>query len=132
MLAKLAFFGFIVEQVCLLLADRAGILALALSASRQEVRAGSAGSFFGVVLLIADCAVRGIWLAGIAVVLISSAGTAFPSKDVILIRRASLAYSVNVAGAAVRDIITHDALLEYLIEVVILGTDIAGAVVLAL
>ncbi len=65
-------------------------------------------------------------------VLISPASTAFPSKDVILIRRASLAHSVNVAGAAVRDIITHNALLEYLIEVVILWTGIAGAVVLAL
>jgi hypothetical protein len=65
-------------------------------------------------------------------VLITSASTAFPCKDVILIRRASLAYSVNVAGAAMRDIITHNALLEYLIEVVILGADIAGAVVLAL
>jgi len=65
-------------------------------------------------------------------VLISSASTALPSKNVILIRRACSAYSVNIAGTAMRDIITHNALLEYLIEVVILWTGITSAAVLAL
>lgn len=59
-------------------------------------------------------------------ILLSFTGTALPSKDIILIRRARLAYSFDITRTAMRKIITHNTLLQILIEVIIFRADITG------
>ena len=105
---------------------------LAKSASRNKLRASFAYPLFGVVLIITGSTITRIKLAGITMILFCSAGTAFSSKDIILIRSASLADSFNIAGAAVSYIVTYNAFFQDFVEIIILWAKIASTRVFAL